>query len=161
MRALWIAHTDADTVVAPDWLLRQVALADAGTDAVLGTVRVADWTEHPAGTARAFAALYGAGEGEHPHVHGANLGLRASAWLGAGGVPPLGLAEDHGLLAGLLARGARVTRTRTVEVVTSGRRVGRAPGGFADLLRRPPRLRLSPAASRCRASTSRGRAPRR
>jgi RNA polymerase sigma-70 factor (ECF subfamily) len=32
-------------------------------------------------------------------VHGANLGIRASAYLAAGGFPPLPTAEDHALLA--------------------------------------------------------------
>ena len=36
---------------------------------------------------------------QHPHVHGANLGFRASAYLRAGGFPALPTAEDHALVA--------------------------------------------------------------
>jgi glycosyltransferase involved in cell wall biosynthesis len=41
--ARWLAFTDADTVVAPDWLATQLAL---GTDVVCGTVGVQDWSPH-------------------------------------------------------------------------------------------------------------------
>lgn len=35
---VWIACTDADTIVGPDWLVDQLRFAEAGYDAVLGTV---------------------------------------------------------------------------------------------------------------------------
>ena len=42
--AIWIATTDADTRVPPDWLALQLAAADrAGADAVAGIVEVDDW----------------------------------------------------------------------------------------------------------------------
>ena len=47
LAAIWLATTDADTVVPAGWLQRQVAHADQGWDVVLGTVTVADWSEHP------------------------------------------------------------------------------------------------------------------
>lgn len=135
-RTVWLATTDADTVVPPDWLVRQLAIADAGWDVVAGTVAVADWSDQPEHVPRAFRACYGPnGAGGHPHVHGANLGLRAAAYLDVGGVPPLALAEDHALVRALGATSARLLSTGAVRVVTSARRESRALGGFSDLLR--------------------------
>jgi len=45
--AVWLATTDADTVVPPGWLERQLRYAGQGWDVVLGTVTVADWDGHP------------------------------------------------------------------------------------------------------------------
>jgi glycosyltransferase involved in cell wall biosynthesis len=53
--AIWLATTDADTVVPPGWLRRQLDYADAGWDVVLGTVTITDWDGHPAHVPVAFA----------------------------------------------------------------------------------------------------------
>jgi glycosyltransferase involved in cell wall biosynthesis len=133
--AIWLATTDADTVVPPTWLQRQVAHADQGWDVVLGTVTVADWSEHPPHVPAAFAASYEYGDRPHPHVHGANIGIRASAYLAAGGFRPLRTAEDHALLAAAAQAGCSVLRAGDVTVETSGRRHARASHGFSHLLR--------------------------
>jgi glycosyltransferase involved in cell wall biosynthesis len=136
--SIWIATTDADTRVPRDWLALQLAAARSGADAVAGIVEVEDWSEQPGAVRGRFLARYaslGTGAG-HGHVHGANLGVRASALERAGGMPSLALAEDHALVDGLVATGAAVLRSGVVRVRTSARREGRAPGGFADLLRR-------------------------
>jgi hypothetical protein len=83
----------------PNGLVSAISLADAGWDVVLGTVSVADWDGHPPHVPDAFEQQYAFGLGPHPHVHGANLGIRASAYLAAGGFPSLRTAEDHALLA--------------------------------------------------------------
>lgn len=132
---IWLATTDADTVVPPDWLERQVGYADAGWDAVAGTVEVAHWLGRHGDVPLLFAERYGAGDGPHPHVHGANLGFRASCYLAVGGFTGLATAEDHALMTALAASGSRILRTRALAVVTSGRRLGRAPQGFAAYLR--------------------------
>ena len=49
------ATTDADSVVDPDWLLRQTG---AGTDMVLGVVRIATSRDFPAAAARRYLAAY-------------------------------------------------------------------------------------------------------
>src|SRR5205807_7944371 len=85
--AVWLATTDADTVVPSGWLRRQLEYADAGWDVVLGTVTVSNWDGHPPHVPHAFERRYAFGAGPHPHVHGANLGIRASAYLAAGGFP--------------------------------------------------------------------------
>jgi glycosyltransferase involved in cell wall biosynthesis len=133
--AVWLATTDADTVVPPGWLRRQVAHADRGWDVVLGTVTVADWSEHPPDVPAAFAARYESGDRPHPHVHGANIGIRASAYQEAGGFRPLPTAEDHALVAAVTEVGCSILRAGDVTVRTSGRRRARAPGGFGHLLR--------------------------
>jgi hypothetical protein len=133
--AIWLATTDADTVVPPGWLRRQLDYADAGWDVVLGTVTITDWDGHPAHVPVAFAERYAFSGPHHPHVHGANLGIRASAYLAAGGFRPLRTAEDHMLLAAATEAGCAVLQARDITVETSGRRWGRAPRGFSNLLR--------------------------
>ena len=132
--SIWLATTDADTVVPPGWLGRQIAYADQGWDVVLGTVTVADWSEHPDYMPAAFAARYGSGDGPHPHVHGANIGIRASAYRAAGGFTSLPTAEDHALLAAVSDVGCSVLRAADIAVETSARRQARAPRGFSHLL---------------------------
>jgi len=131
---VWLATTDADTLVPACWLRQHVRYASQDWDAVAGTVRVADWSGYPPRVRSAFRDRYGAGPGPHPHVHGANLGFRASAYLKAGGFPTAPTGEDHALVAALTATGGRVLRTRKVSVITSARRDARAPDGFGDYL---------------------------
>jgi glycosyltransferase involved in cell wall biosynthesis len=134
LAATWLATTDADTLVAPDWLSRQLHYANQGWDAVAGTVTVTDWSEHPPGTQTVFAARYRHSAGSHPHVHGANLGVSAGAYLCAGGFPPLRTGEDHALAGRLTGAGRTILRATDVNVVTSARREARAPLGFGHLL---------------------------
>jgi glycosyltransferase involved in cell wall biosynthesis len=133
--AIWLATTDADTLVPPHWLQRQVEYAGQGWDVVLGTVTVADWSEHPPHVPAAFAARYQSGDRPHPHVHGANIGIRAAAYQAAGGFPPLRTAEDHALLAAVAEAGCSILRACDLTVQTSARRRARAPHGFSHLLR--------------------------
>jgi glycosyltransferase involved in cell wall biosynthesis len=133
---LWLATTDADTLVPARWLRQQARYASQGWDAIVGTVQVTDWSGRPPGTRSLFRDRYHAGTGPHPHVHGANLGFRASAYLAAGGFPGVPTGEDHAFVAALAATGSRVLRTRALPVATSARRESRAPGGFGDYLGR-------------------------
>jgi glycosyltransferase involved in cell wall biosynthesis len=130
----WLATTDADTVVPAGWLRQQLSYASQGWDAVVGTIQVAAWSGYQPATSSRFGELYGDGTGPHPHVHGANLGFRASAYLSAGGFPDEPTAEDHALVAALTAAGSRVLRTGALPVVTSARRDARAPHGFSRYL---------------------------
>lgn len=129
----WLAGTDADSVVPENWILEQVRLADAGTDVVVGTVRPdpADLTptQHAAWRATRVPGR------PNGHVHGANLGVRADAYLRAGGFPERPAHEDVDLVAALVASGARVVASDSCDVLTSGRLAGRAPGGYAGYLR--------------------------
>jgi glycosyltransferase involved in cell wall biosynthesis len=131
---IWLATTDADTLVPARWLREHARYGDEGWDAVAGTVRVAGWSGYRPDTRSLFRKRYGAGAGPHAHVHGANLGFRATAYLRAGGFPDVPTAEDRALVAALTANGSRVRRTRSLSVVTSARREGRAPHGFSHYL---------------------------
>jgi glycosyltransferase involved in cell wall biosynthesis len=133
---IWLASTDADTRVPACWLRRQVRYANRGWDAVAGTIRITDWSGYQPGTRALFQQRYAAGTGPHSHVHGANLGFRAAAYLRAGGFTDTPTAEDHALVAALTATGSRVHRTRTLTVITSARRAARAPHGFSGYLAR-------------------------
>ncbi len=146
--SVWLATTDADTLVPDRWLSQQAGYAGQGWDAIVGTIRVADWSGHTAQTRSLFRERYKHDQpcdpdeasrtraDQHPHVHGANLGFRASAYLRAGGFPALPTAEDHALVEALAAGGCRVLRTRALPVVTSARRDSRAPDGFGHYLRK-------------------------
>jgi glycosyltransferase involved in cell wall biosynthesis len=134
---VWLATTDADTLVPACWLRQQARHASQGWDAIVGTIQVADWSGYPAGTRSLFRERYEGVDnvtGQHGHVHGANLGFRASAYLAAGGFPDLPTAEDHALVAALAGAGSRVLRTRALPVTTSARRESRAPHGFSHYL---------------------------
>lgn len=131
---IWLATTDADSTVPPDWLSAHLRYAALGWEAVLGTVKVADWSARPPHLPDVYLRRYGVWNGEHPHVHGANLGFGAAAYLAAGGFPPLRTSEDHALVHAIVACGRRVLRTSDLPVVTSARRTARAPRGFGHLL---------------------------
>lgn len=129
---LWLAHTDADSRVGPDWLADQLALADRGADAVLGVVRLPSAAtvlhrSHQAAYARSIRP-----DGTHDHVHGANLGVRASAYLACGGFPPVTAHEDRHLVRRLASVAAlSVVYSDRISVETSPRLRGRCPEGFA------------------------------
>jgi glycosyltransferase involved in cell wall biosynthesis len=129
---IWLATTDADSVVPPHWLSGQLALAAQGWEAVIGTVSVDDWSEHPAQVQPLWASGYHAVE-HHPHIHGANLGFTATAYVECGGWPALATNEDVAMVESLAGR--RVIRTAALPVATSARRDPRAVGGFGDTLR--------------------------
>jgi glycosyltransferase involved in cell wall biosynthesis len=130
---LWLANTDADSQVPVNWLSGMVTEARLGAHVVLGTVvpgpdlgpRIrAEWLSR-----------HHLRDG-HPHVHGANFGIRADAYLNLGGWPPV-LADEDTELARRAARTGhlRISRTALIPVVTSVRRDGRAPRGFSGYLR--------------------------
>lgn len=130
----WIACTDADTTVPADWLARQVAWATLGFDAVAGLVDL-PLAAPPELRAAFHEAVRAVGHRHgHPHVHAANLGIRLSALVAAGGFPDVELGEDHALWGRLARSHARILGATDTTVVTSGRLVGRATGGFAAFL---------------------------
>jgi glycosyltransferase involved in cell wall biosynthesis len=132
---LWLANTDADCVVPPTWLSDQLDLASSGIEAVAGIVAIDSFEEHGPEVPARFQASYSIhADGTHPHVHGANLGVRADRYLGVGGWANLKTAEDHDLWGRLRRNGVRLLSSAHLQVVTSGRRIGRAPSGFAGAL---------------------------
>ncbi len=129
----WYATTDADSRVDPDWLVRQVSW-DA--DMVLGVVRINDWSQHSPAVVRRYLRAYHARSGAgHDHVHGANMGFRATAYWAVGGFRALRTGEDVDLVARFEDRGYMIHRDAALSVATSGRTTARAPRGFAHHLR--------------------------
>ncbi len=130
----WILNTDADSRVPRDWLIHQVGQADAGADLVCGLV---DPDQIECGPTRyaAWRAAYLRVDG-HPHVHGANLGIRADCYLDCGGFAGRAAHEDVSLVRAAETRGWHVVASRGATVRTSGRPEGRVEaGGFAGYLR--------------------------
>lgn len=131
----WLANTDADCEVSPTWLVDQLQIARRGFAAAAGIVDVRDFSEHLYFVEERFRQSYRIeADGTHPHIHGANFGVRADAYQVAGGWNPLVTAEDHDLWQRLHACDVRRLSDATLQVTTSGRRVGRAPMGFASAL---------------------------
>ena len=135
--ARWLSFTDADSMVAPDWLSAQLAL-DA--DAVCGTIAVEDWGMYGERMHRHFQLTYNDADG-HSHVHGANLGVSAQAYSAAGGFIGLATGEDVALVESLRANGAAIAWSKAPRVVTSVRPNYKAPSGFGATLERIDKLR--------------------
>jgi glycosyltransferase involved in cell wall biosynthesis len=134
--ATWYATTDADSVVDADWLVR---MTDTVADMVLGVVRVSTWRNFSPAVAQRYLRGYrsrrGGGRG-HRHVHGANMGFRADAYWRVGGFRALRTGEDVELVKRFEKAGLFIDRNAELSVATSDRRDGRAPGGFAQHLRK-------------------------
>lgn len=132
-RRAWIASTDADSAVPRGWLVHHLALARAGADVVLGGVRP-DLTALAPEHADLWVRTHPPGEATG-NVHGANLGVRASTYLVAGGFAEITEHEDVDLVSRAAAAGGAVVSTGEELVATSSRFSGRTPGGYAGYLR--------------------------
>ncbi|EWY37558.1 glycosyl transferase family A [Skermanella stibiiresistens SB22] len=148
-----IATTDADTIVAPDWVARTLAEIDAGADAVGGKLmlppvnlldgdpqlkratllhrRYERLTDRMASLLDPDPADPWPRHGDHG---GASLAATARAYLRAGGLPPLPTGEDQAFHRALRRSGARFRHSPRVRVFTSDRQDGRAAGGMAATL---------------------------
>lgn len=135
--ARWLAFTDADTVVCPNWLVNQLSL---NADAVCGTVGVDDWGVYGERMQRHFSLTYEDRNG-HSHVHGANLGVSAWAYRHVGGFRSLETSEDVALVSALTSAGVNVAWSCAPRVTTSVRADFRAPLGFGATLRTIDSLR--------------------
>jgi hypothetical protein len=136
----WLLNTDADTTVPPTWALDHLHYAERGIRGVAGTAELHTLRELSTDARRRYRKLIRDGlpviTGEpHGHVYGANLGVRADAYLAVDGFPAHGSGEDHGLWRRLQAAGYPLAQPVEVSVTTSARLRGRAAGGLADLLR--------------------------
>jgi cellulose synthase/poly-beta-1,6-N-acetylglucosamine synthase-like glycosyltransferase len=129
--ARWLAFSDADTVVAADWLVQQLR---CGTDVVCGVISVRDWSGHSPAVRDNFVNTYRDADG-HRHIHGANLGVSAAAFVSVGGFRPRVSNEDVALVEAMIAAGASIAWSAAPRVVTSARLDSRAPGGFGATLR--------------------------
>lgn len=142
---IWVASTDADTVVPADWLVAQTALAaqrargeQTPRPAVPRVLVAGTVMPHPGDldrdVERLWYADYEHGE-DHPHIHGANLGMPWPVYRELGGFPHVSADEDVSLVEAARSAGVPVIATDRTRVVTSGRTEGRTPAGFAGFLR--------------------------
>jgi glucosyl-3-phosphoglycerate synthase len=137
-----LATTDADSVVAPDWIARQLEAIAAGAEAIGGQILLdpGETERLPADVVRRREAdlvertrlARRRGPAEHAHFSGASLGLTPRAYRQAGGMGWLAALEDQELEDRLAAAGVEIHRLRPVQVVTSARRDGRAERGLAQ-----------------------------
>ena len=136
-----LASTDADSVVASDWIARQLEALAGGAEAIGGEV-VLDPTEAaalPPGLLADREAQLAArtrdaaarGPAEHAHFSGASLGVTPDAYRRAGGMAWMAALEDQELEDRLVAAGVTIHRLRPVSVVTAARTEGRAERGLA------------------------------
>lgn len=142
-----IASTDADSVVAPDWLARtRAALASDGAAAVGGRI-VLDPLEaalvprevlaarEAEAARRLIAVRRHAPAAGHHQFSGASLALTLAAYDAVGGLPATPTLEDEALERALRAAGVPITYAADVRVTTSARTAGHAPRGLAQALR--------------------------
>lgn len=132
--AIWLATTDADTIVPPGWLHRQLSYAAQGWDVVLGSVTATDWNEHPPNAPAVFTATPESGTGPRADVSGVNLGIRASAYIAAGGFQALRTGEEHALFMAATRARCQILQASDISVLTAARRRVRVHRGFSDLL---------------------------
>jgi GT2 family glycosyltransferase len=143
-----VACTDADTVVAADWLDVQLRAVEEGARAIGGRIELADDGSLPQGVRRTHS-LRGrlrherllsepgpAGKTQHWQFSGASLALTAETYRQVGGLEPRTDLEDEHLEAVLLDTGIPIDRLLSVRVTTSPRLQGRASRGLSDDLAR-------------------------
>ncbi len=143
-----ICSTDADTVVAPDWLVTQLRAVAAGAAAIGGRIDLADDGTLPANVLRWHAENSRlrhekllsepgrAGETEHWQFSGASLALTAGTYCQIGGLDPMESLEDEHLERVLHEHGVPIERLLSVRVTTSPRLKGRASRGLSHDLAR-------------------------
>ena len=138
-----IASTDADTVVAPDWLAAQLTAVSEGARAIGGRIELADDGSLPEGVARKHAEngrlRHGRllsdpdkfGRTEHWQFSGASLALTAEVYKEVGGLQPRTALEDEHLERVLRQHSIPIHRLLSVRATTSARRAGRAERGLS------------------------------
>jgi glycosyltransferase involved in cell wall biosynthesis len=147
--------TDADAVVADDWVERNLLALAAGADVACGRVEVdaIEATLIPLNL-RAddaleqrltelldrIACLVDPDPADpwprHTEAAGASIAVTMAAFRRTDGIPRIAAGEDRAFVATLARMDARVRHDPTVKVTVSGRIHGRAEGGMADTIRR-------------------------
>lgn len=128
----WVACTDADTIVDPDWLLCQ--MQHQPTDAICGIVVLDNLNHLSTPQQQKYLAHYQDSMG-HQHIHGANLSFSVDAYLQAGGFEPITCHEDVSLIQKFMTQCSKITWSNLVRVTTSSRLNGRAPQGLSHFLK--------------------------
>lgn len=128
----WLATTDGDSRVPPNWFVAQLRHAAAGARVIAGTVTVEYWGDRSAAVRDLARHEYRSVP--HRHIHGANLSFAATAYRAAGGFAAVTCDEDVRLMDAFRANAEPITWAADLPVVTSARRYARAPKGFASYL---------------------------
>ncbi len=147
--------TDADAVVPPDWIFRNLAGLRHGAAIVCGRALIS-----PMEAAMIPAHLHADDAREcrfislldnlawlldpephdppprHTEASGASLAVRAERFRRVGGIPAISAGEDRAFVRALWMIDARVRHDPAIQVTVSGRVDGRAEGGMADAIRR-------------------------
>ena len=132
--ATWLACTDADSVVAVDWLVQQIEhISHQSTDVICGVVDVDSWAHLTLQTRARYIDHYHDKMG-HPHIHGANLSFSSDAYLAVGGFAHIPCHEDVDLVGKFEAQSYAITWSNRVRITTSSRLQARASKGFAAFL---------------------------
>jgi glucosyl-3-phosphoglycerate synthase len=141
-----IACTDADSVVAPDWLAAQLQAVSEGARAIGGRIELADDGSLPEHVRRRHAEdgwrrhehllSQLTGEAQHWQFSGASMALAAEVYAQVGGLEPLSALEDEHLEKVLRHHDVPIHRLLSVRVKTSPRLLGRATRGLSDDLAR-------------------------
>ncbi len=132
--ATWLACTDADSVVPPDWLVEQIKhITEQTPDMICGVVSVDSWAHLTPQTKQAYIAHYQDKMG-HRHIHGANLSFSAKAYLAVGGFTKLPCHEDVDLVKKFEDQNYDIIWSNRVRVTTSSRLDARVTEGFAGFL---------------------------
>ncbi|MFX5298903.1 glycosyltransferase [Acinetobacter baumannii] len=129
--ATWLACTDADSVVSPDWLRCQIL--HQPTDAICGIVSLDDLSRLSVMKQKKYLSHYQDCMNHH-HIHGANLSFSAAAYMQVGGFEPVPCHEDVSLIQKLIRQCCNITWSNLVRVTTSSRLEGRAPEGLSKFL---------------------------
>ena len=136
-----IASTDADTVVAHDWLGAQLEAAERGARAIGGRIELDDgslphlvrW--HAERGRRRHQKILAdpetLGTAEHWQFSGASLALTAATYVRVGGLEPRATLEDERLEHALREQNVPIDRLLSVRATTSSRLEGRASRGLA------------------------------
>ncbi|WP_435980650.1 glycosyltransferase [Psychrobacter sp. DM4] len=137
--ATWIACTDADTLVATEWLEQQMAhitdlpINSQSTDMICGVVSVDSWAHLTPKTRDDYLAHY-QDTMNHRHIHGANLSFSSETYIAVGGFAALQCHEDVDLVKKFEKKNYVITWSNRVRVTTSSRLQARASEGFAAFL---------------------------
>jgi GT2 family glycosyltransferase len=147
--------TDADAIVAPDWISRNLAGLAAGAHAICGRV-VVDPVEASSipdnlhaddllecqllDLLDEIAFMLDPDPHDprprHTQASGASIAVPAAMLQKVGGIPPLASGEDRAFIDALIRVDARVRHDPDIAVVASARLDGRARGGMADTIKR-------------------------
>jgi hypothetical protein len=147
--------TDADTIVADDWIEKNLRALWDGADAACGHVEIDpieamlippclredDALEcELTGLLDRIACVLDPDPADpwprHTEAAGASIAVTLAAFSRTEGIPSIATGEDRAFIKALARLDARIRHDPAIRVTVSGRTYGRAEGGMADTIRR-------------------------